>query len=100
MINGLFNDDWGKTFEAKHKDLKEKHGDDSISYIQDVLNFPKDDLDRTLRAFLIAHQSRNYTAHNYIVEHYFYHYLYSISFTEICISLFYSWKYASRKGWV
>jgi hypothetical protein len=87
----------GKDFQNEQQ-YREENSKNDMVYIEDVYTSPS--LDNTLKAFLIAHKARNFTAHKYTLEPYFYHYLYSIAYAEICNSLFYSWKYASRKGWV
>jgi hypothetical protein len=96
MIQKLFGE-WGGPFNREHSKRKNDKLSD-IEYIEDVYTSPS--LSNVLKAFLIACKARNFTAHNYTIEPYFYRYLLGIVYTEICNSLFYSWKYASRKGWI
>ena len=96
IIRTMFS--WGRSFQQAHSLRKPMYKNDAFGYLADVFTDPN--LDEAVKTFLITYRSRNFIAHNYTLENELYYTWYSIVYSAICHSLFYSWKHASIKGWV
>ena len=105
LINTVFKEWCGELWKEgkKAKYRKPTKPSEFISNITDV--YADSTLDQqihghTIRVFLTAYWARNLTAHHYTLEDDLYGDLYGRVYRSTCHAIFYTWTYATQKGWV
>ncbi len=103
LIQILFSE-WHKDFQRERE--RRSQPKEPSDFIWNIMDVHADSLldqqthGHAIRAFLTAYWARNLTAHHYTLEDDLYGHVYGKVYAAINYAMFYTWTYATQKGWV